>query len=89
MRLDLECAGSAAVLEKLSLFCSLLGQARDRRRKAIEDLQVKLRTIQEFAKVAVSQWLLAAQVTVVVDKQKIIVPVMCMYIRIILFGSLL
>lgn len=55
MRLDLEVAGSGAVLEKLSLLCSSLGVARDQRRRAIDDLQSKLRKIHEFAKVAVSQ----------------------------------
>ena len=53
-RLDVECAGSSAALEKLSGLCSSLGVARDQRKATVEGLKDKHRRIQEFALVAVS-----------------------------------
>ena len=53
-RLELECAGSAAALERLRSLCSSLDDARNQRRRAVTDLRNRLRKIQEFAQVAVS-----------------------------------
>lgn len=56
LRLDLECAGSVASLERLSGLCSSLSCARDQRKAAVEVLQAKHARIQEFAQVAV-RWI--------------------------------
>lgn len=53
-RLDLECAGSQAVLDGLTSIVSSLDEARSERQRAVEELQTKLGKIQEFARVAVS-----------------------------------
>jgi myosin heavy subunit len=54
-RLELECAGSAAALERLRSLCSSLDDARNQRRRAVTDLRNRLRKIQEFAQVAESK----------------------------------